>query len=121
MKEATDNTLTVSTSRVKGTFLFKIYKNQKTKIKVNKSSLVTNAHSGFNLKIPPLHAYLLFATQRKSERENKREIEKKEMKSCLIIVDVQNDFCEGGSLAIPFSSEIIPVLDFYFNILHYES
>ena len=27
--------------------------------------------------------------------------------SCLIVVDVQNDFCEGGSLAVPRSNEII--------------
>ncbi len=35
------------------------------------------------------------------------------MKKALIIVDVQNDFCEGGSLAVPGSSEIIP----YINLL----
>ncbi|KAL6047719.1 Nicotinamidase [Balamuthia mandrillaris] len=32
------------------------------------------------------------------------------MKSALVIVDVQNDFCEGGSLAVPHASEIIPVV-----------
>lgn len=30
------------------------------------------------------------------------------MKNALIVVDVQNDFCEGGSLAVPQSNEIIP-------------
>ncbi len=35
------------------------------------------------------------------------------MKKALIIVDVQNDFCEGGSLAVPGSNEIIP----YINLL----
>lgn len=32
-------------------------------------------------------------------------------KSALIIVDMQNDFCEGGSLAVPGSLEIIPVIN----------
>ena len=27
-------------------------------------------------------------------------------KSCLIIVDVQNDFCEGGSLAVNGGSDL---------------
>jgi len=35
------------------------------------------------------------------------------MKKALIIVDVQNDFCEGGSLAVPGANEIIP----YINLL----
>ena len=29
------------------------------------------------------------------------------MKKALIIVDVQNDFCEGGSLAVPHGSEVV--------------
>ena len=39
------------------------------------------------------------------------------MKKALIIVDVQNDFCEGGSLAVPDSKEIIP----YINLLMVEN
>ncbi len=39
------------------------------------------------------------------------------MKKALIVVDVQNDFCEGGSLAVPKSSEIIP----YINLLMQEN
>ncbi len=35
------------------------------------------------------------------------------MKKALIIVDVQNDFCEGGALAVPGAGEIIP----YINLL----
>lgn len=35
------------------------------------------------------------------------------MKKALIIVDVQNDFCEGGALAVPGANEIIP----YINLL----
>lgn len=35
------------------------------------------------------------------------------MKKALIIVDVQNDFCEGGSLEVPKANEIIP----YINLL----
>lgn len=31
--------------------------------------------------------------------------------SALIIVDVQNDFCEGGSLPVKKSSEIIPKIN----------
>ncbi len=35
------------------------------------------------------------------------------MKKALIIVDVQNDFCDGGALAVPGADEIIP----YINLL----
>lgn len=35
------------------------------------------------------------------------------MKKALIIVDVQNDFCDGGALAVPGANEIIP----YINLL----
>jgi nicotinamidase/pyrazinamidase len=33
------------------------------------------------------------------------------MKNALIIVDVQNDFCDGGSLAVPKANEIIPIIN----------
>lgn len=33
------------------------------------------------------------------------------MKKALLVVDVQNDFCEGGSLAVKGSSEIIPIIN----------
>lgn len=35
------------------------------------------------------------------------------MKKALIVVDVQNDFCDGGALAVPNANEIIP----YINLL----
>lgn len=35
------------------------------------------------------------------------------MKKALIVVDMQNDFCENGALAVPSASEIIP----YINLL----
>lgn len=30
---------------------------------------------------------------------------------CLIIVDVQNDFCPGGALAVPHGDEVVPVIN----------
>lgn len=33
------------------------------------------------------------------------------MKKALIVVDVQNDFCENGALAVPGASEIIPYIN----------
>jgi nicotinamidase/pyrazinamidase len=33
------------------------------------------------------------------------------MSKVLIIVDPQNDFCEGGSLAVPHSNDIFPVIN----------
>jgi len=33
------------------------------------------------------------------------------IKSALIIVDVQNDFCEGGSLAVNDANKIIPIIN----------
>ena len=29
----------------------------------------------------------------------------------LVIVDVQNDFCDGGSLCVPHNAEIMPVIE----------
>ena len=34
------------------------------------------------------------------------------MKNALIIIDVQNDFCQGGSLAVPDSDDILPVINY---------
>lgn len=48
--------------------------------------------------------------------KNNFQISKK-MKKALIIVDVQNDFCEGGALAVPNANEIIP----YINLLTAEN
>lgn len=39
------------------------------------------------------------------------------MKKALIVVDVQNDFCEGGALAVPDANAIIP----YINLLMKEN
>lgn len=33
------------------------------------------------------------------------------MKKALIVVDVQNDFCPGGSLAVPEGDKVIPVIN----------
>ncbi|MGP1500696.1 MAG: bifunctional nicotinamidase/pyrazinamidase [Bergeyella cardium] len=33
------------------------------------------------------------------------------MKKALIVVDVQNDFCKGGALAVPGANEIIPYIN----------
>jgi nicotinamidase/pyrazinamidase len=33
------------------------------------------------------------------------------MPSCLIVVDVQNDFCPGGALAVPKGDEVVPVVN----------
>jgi nicotinamidase/pyrazinamidase len=33
------------------------------------------------------------------------------MAVALIIVDVQNDFCEGGSFAVPNANQVIPVIN----------
>lgn len=35
------------------------------------------------------------------------------MASCLVVVDVQNDFCPGGSLAVPGGDQVVPVLNRY--------
>jgi nicotinamidase/pyrazinamidase len=31
--------------------------------------------------------------------------------ACLIVVDVQNDFCAGGALAVPKGDEVVPVIN----------
>ena len=32
-------------------------------------------------------------------------------KQALLVVDVQNDFCPGGALAVPHGDEVIPPLN----------
>jgi nicotinamidase/pyrazinamidase len=49
-----------------------------------------------------------------------RILEMNDMKNALIMVDLQNDFCEGGSLAVPEGSLVVPLanrLQPYFNIV----
>ena len=29
----------------------------------------------------------------------------------LVVVDVQNDFCEGGNLAVPGGDEVVPIIN----------
>ncbi len=36
----------------------------------------------------------------------------------LILVDVQNDFLPGGSLAVPMGNEVIPILNRYIALFH---
>lgn len=40
----------------------------------------------------------------------------KDKGSALLIVDVQNDFCPGGSLAVPGGDEIIPAINRYIRL-----
>jgi nicotinamidase/pyrazinamidase len=40
----------------------------------------------------------------------------KSEKTALIIVDVQNDFCPGGALAVPEGDSVVPVLNRYIGI-----
>jgi nicotinamidase/pyrazinamidase len=37
-------------------------------------------------------------------------------KPALIIIDVQNDFCAGGSLAVPGGDEVVPALNRYIEV-----
>jgi nicotinamidase/pyrazinamidase len=39
-----------------------------------------------------------------------------ERRSVLVIEDVQNDFCPGGSLAVPGGDEVVPVLNRYIEL-----
>jgi len=38
------------------------------------------------------------------------------LKEALLIVDVQNDFCPGGALAVPEGDKVVPVLNKYIKI-----
>jgi nicotinamidase/pyrazinamidase len=33
------------------------------------------------------------------------------MSACLVVVDVQNDFCPGGALAVPKGDEVVPLIN----------
>ena len=37
------------------------------------------------------------------------------MKKALVIVDVQNDFCTGGNLAVKNSEDVVPVINNIMN------
>ncbi len=39
-------------------------------------------------------------------------------KKALFIIDVQNDFCPGGALAVPEGDKIVPVINKYIKIFH---
>lgn len=36
---------------------------------------------------------------------------KQDERACLVVVDVQNDFCPGGALAVPGGDQVVPVLN----------
>lgn len=38
----------------------------------------------------------------------------------LIVVDVQNDFCEGGSLAVPNASKVLPYINMFISSKQYD-
>jgi len=42
------------------------------------------------------------------------------MKKALIVVDIQNDFCEGGSLAVPKGNEVIPIINDLLNRVNFD-
>ena len=42
------------------------------------------------------------------------------MKKALIVVDMQNDFCKGGSLEVPYSEEVIPYINQLINSEEYK-
>lgn len=39
-------------------------------------------------------------------------------RDALVLVDVQNDFCAGGSLAVPDGDQVVPVLNRYIERFH---
>jgi len=42
---------------------------------------------------------------------------RQEKKKALIVVDVQNDFCPGGVLAVPRGDEVVPVINILLDLL----
>lgn len=40
------------------------------------------------------------------------------LNEALLIVDVQNDFCPGGALAVPRGDEVVPILNQYIQYFH---
>ena len=41
------------------------------------------------------------------------------LKNALVIVDVQRDFCPGGSLVVPKGDDVVPVLNTYIKLFNY--
>jgi nicotinamidase/pyrazinamidase len=50
------------------------------------------------------------------KKENRKGMFGVSEKTALIIVDVQNDFCPGGALAVPDGDQVVPVLNRYVRI-----
>jgi nicotinamidase/pyrazinamidase len=50
------------------------------------------------------------------ERNVRAEPLKVSGKTALIVVDVQNDFCPGGALAVPEGDRVVPILNKYIRI-----
>lgn len=51
-----------------------------------------------------------------SENHTPSEPIKVSQKTALIVVDVQNDFCPGGALAVPEGDRVVPILNKYIRI-----
>lgn len=47
-----------------------------------------------------------------------KTVAKLKLKKALLVVDVQNDFCPGGALAVPQGDQIVPVLNKYIAFFH---
>ncbi|MFA6588600.1 MAG: nicotinamidase [Patescibacteria group bacterium] len=66
-----------------------------------------------SLKIVGVMAFamvvILFMQSYPNSKTNEKE--NKTMKSALIVVDVQNDFCPGGTLAVPKGDEVVPIIN----------
>jgi epoxyqueuosine reductase len=60
---------------------------------------------------PIVREHAAWALGRLRERRNAMTIDPK--RDALLVVDVQNDFCPGGSLAVPDGDQVVPVLNRY--------
>lgn len=60
---------------------------------------------------PGVREHAAWALQRLAERRNAMPIDP--ARDALLVVDVQNDFCPGGSLAVPEGDRVVPVLNGY--------
>ena len=53
-----------------------------------------------------------------SAKKTRTALSRISSRTALLIVDVQNDFCPGGALAVPEGDRVVPVLNDYIRMFH---
>lgn len=75
--------------------------------------IATNWHTGFSVQERACfrRSAVRATEEHRSDWVAQREMETVVSRTALLIVDVQNDFCSGGALAVPEGDDVVPVIN----------